>query len=166
MYQRPTLASPTHGLWGSLDMTLFDFLEQYMKRLEGPLGLQVWNRFLQLGRDLLVSLREFRPQAFAALRYAFLSYTVASGKPNSITSGVSPFSRTRFPKRQRWTTSAYARICKRHTASSSTSVYYPVVLSSRDLGYEEFRERISSRMGETHQRLHYVVRYLTASTFE
>lgn len=49
-------------------MTLFDFLEQYMKRLEGPLALQVWNRFLQLAKDLLVSLREFRPQAFAALK--------------------------------------------------------------------------------------------------
>lgn len=40
-------------------MTLFDFLEQYMKRLEGPLALQVWNRFLQLAKDLLVTyLRE------------------------------------------------------------------------------------------------------------
>ena len=53
----------------SLDMTLFDFLEQYMKRLEGPLALQVWNRFLQLAKDLLGSMREFRPQAFAALRW-------------------------------------------------------------------------------------------------
>ncbi len=49
-------------------MTLFDFLEQYMKRLEGPLALQVWNRFLQLVKDLLASLRDFRPQAFAALK--------------------------------------------------------------------------------------------------
>ncbi|RPD65070.1 hypothetical protein L227DRAFT_519769 [Lentinus tigrinus ALCF2SS1-6] len=51
-----------------LDMTLFDFLEQYMKRLEGPLALQVWSRFLQLAKDLLVSLRDFKPQAFAALK--------------------------------------------------------------------------------------------------
>ena len=50
-------------------MTLFDFLEQYMERLEGPLALQVWNRFLQLAKDLLGSLRDFRPQAFAALKY-------------------------------------------------------------------------------------------------
>ena len=49
-------------------MTLFDFLEQYMERLEGPLALQVWNRYLQLVKDLLVSLRDFRPQAFAALK--------------------------------------------------------------------------------------------------
>ena len=53
-----------------LDMTLFEFLEQYMKRLEGPLALQVWNRFLQLAKDLLLTLRDFRPQAFAALKYA------------------------------------------------------------------------------------------------
>ncbi len=52
----------------SVDMTLFDFLEQYLKRLEGPLALQVWNRFLQLAKDLLVSLRDFKPQAFAALK--------------------------------------------------------------------------------------------------
>ncbi len=64
-------------------MTLFDFLEQYMKRLEGPLALQVWNRFLQLGKDLLVSMREFRPQAFAALKYA-LSYMTMSDKLNVI----------------------------------------------------------------------------------
>ncbi len=64
-------------------MTLFDFLEQYMKRLEGPLALQVWNRFLQLGKDLLVSMREFRPQAFAALKYVLL-YITMSKKLNVI----------------------------------------------------------------------------------
>ncbi|OJT08448.1 Protein dopey [Trametes pubescens] len=63
------------------DMTLFDFLEQYMKRLEGPLALQVWNRFLQLAKDLLVSLREFRPQAFAALK----CFTVLADKVSQTT---------------------------------------------------------------------------------
>ncbi|KAI0639909.1 Dopey, N-terminal-domain-containing protein [Trametes polyzona] len=63
------------------DMTLFDFLEQYMKRLEGPLALQVWNRFLQLAKDLLASLREFRPQAFAALK----CFTVLADKVSQTT---------------------------------------------------------------------------------
>ena len=57
-----------------MDMTLFDFLEQYMKRLEGPLALQVWNRFLQLAKDLLGSMRDFRPQAFAALKSVLILY--------------------------------------------------------------------------------------------
>ncbi|KAI8981167.1 Dopey, N-terminal-domain-containing protein [Trametes punicea] len=63
------------------DMTLFDFLEQYMKRLEGPVALQVWNRFLQLVKDLLASLREFRPQAFAALK----CFTVLADKVSQTT---------------------------------------------------------------------------------
>ncbi|KAI0756510.1 Dopey, N-terminal-domain-containing protein [Daedaleopsis nitida] len=63
------------------DMTLFDFLEQYMKRLEGPLALQVWNRFLQLSKDLLASLRDFRPQAFAALK----CFTVLADKVSQTT---------------------------------------------------------------------------------
>ncbi|KAI9057020.1 hypothetical protein FKP32DRAFT_1598504 [Trametes sanguinea] len=63
------------------DMTLFEFLEQYMKRLEGPLALQVWNRFLQLIKDLLTTLREFRPQAFAALK----CFTVLADKVSQTT---------------------------------------------------------------------------------
>ncbi|KAI0660570.1 Dopey, N-terminal-domain-containing protein [Cubamyces menziesii] len=64
-----------------LDMTLFEFLEQYMKRLEGPLALQVWNRFLQLVKDLLLTLRDFRPQAFAALK----CFTVLADKVTQTT---------------------------------------------------------------------------------
>ncbi|KAI0361079.1 hypothetical protein OH77DRAFT_1391372 [Trametes cingulata] len=64
-----------------LDMTLFDFLEQYMKRLEGPLALQVWSRFLQLVKDLLATLRDFRPQAFAALK----CFTVLADKVSQTT---------------------------------------------------------------------------------
>ena len=79
MCRHLTVTSAAHGACASLDMTLFDFLEQYMKRLEGPLALQVWNRFLQLGKDLLVSMRDFRPQAFAALKYVlFTSITVSN----------------------------------------------------------------------------------------
>ncbi|OCH88751.1 hypothetical protein OBBRIDRAFT_64803 [Obba rivulosa] len=50
------------------DMSLFSFLEYYMKRLEGPLAVQVWGRIMQLAKDLATSMREFRVQAFATLR--------------------------------------------------------------------------------------------------
>ncbi|TFY63318.1 hypothetical protein EVJ58_g3324 [Rhodofomes roseus] len=50
------------------DLMLYDFLEQYLRRLEGPLVVQVWPRFVQLSKDLLASLREFKMQAFPAFR--------------------------------------------------------------------------------------------------
>ncbi|KAJ7103154.1 Dopey, N-terminal-domain-containing protein, partial [Mycena belliarum] len=50
------------------DPVLFKFLEQYLLRLEGPLALQVWGRFLQLVKDILPSTREFKPQTYPALR--------------------------------------------------------------------------------------------------
>ncbi|EMD42316.1 hypothetical protein CERSUDRAFT_102665 [Gelatoporia subvermispora B] len=50
------------------DISLFSFLEHYMKRLEGPLAVQVWGRFMQLAKDLVTSMRDFRMQAFSALR--------------------------------------------------------------------------------------------------
>ena len=80
-------------------MTLFDFLEQYMKRLEGPLALQVWNRFLQLAKDLLVTMRDFRPQAFAALKYV-LPRPCQSQSRSTVFPGVSPFWRIKFLRQQ------------------------------------------------------------------
>ncbi|KAI0031253.1 Dopey, N-terminal-domain-containing protein [Vararia minispora EC-137] len=50
------------------DATLFLFLEQYLIQLEGPLVIQVWGRFLQLARDVLASVKDFKLQAFAVLR--------------------------------------------------------------------------------------------------
>jgi hypothetical protein len=47
---------------------LFEFLEQYLQRLEGPLAVQVWGRCLQFFRDLLITFREFKVQVFHALR--------------------------------------------------------------------------------------------------
>ena len=47
---------------------LFRFLEQYLRRLEGPLALQVWGRYLQLVKDLVGSTREFKAPNFPALR--------------------------------------------------------------------------------------------------
>ncbi|KAJ7116821.1 Dopey, N-terminal-domain-containing protein [Mycena crocata] len=50
------------------DAVLFKFLEQYLQRLEGPLALQVWGRFLQLVKDIFGSTREFKAQTYPALR--------------------------------------------------------------------------------------------------
>ncbi|KAJ7204429.1 Dopey, N-terminal-domain-containing protein [Mycena pura] len=50
------------------DVVLFKFLEQYLQRLEGPLALQVWGRYLQLLKDLFGTTREFRAQSYLALR--------------------------------------------------------------------------------------------------
>ncbi|KAF7302659.1 Dopey-N domain-containing protein [Mycena chlorophos] len=50
------------------EAVLFKFLEQYLQRLEGPLALQVWGRYLQLVKDLTGSAREFKPQTYPALR--------------------------------------------------------------------------------------------------
>ncbi|KAH9948184.1 Dopey, N-terminal-domain-containing protein [Amylocystis lapponica] len=63
------------------DMILFDFLEQYIGRLEGPLALQVWARFMQLVKDLVASLKEFKAQAFSALR----CFTVLADKVTQTT---------------------------------------------------------------------------------
>lgn len=47
---------------------LFEFFEQYLDRLEGPLAVQLWGRCLQFFKDLLGTLREFKIQVFYALR--------------------------------------------------------------------------------------------------
>ena len=49
---------------------LFEFFEQYLERLEGPLAVQIWGRCLQFFKDLLASFREFKVQVFFALRSA------------------------------------------------------------------------------------------------
>ncbi|KZT08595.1 uncharacterized protein LAESUDRAFT_757319 [Laetiporus sulphureus 93-53] len=46
------------------DLTILDFLEHYTERLEGPLALQVWARFLQLIKETVATLREFKVQAY------------------------------------------------------------------------------------------------------
>ncbi|KAJ6523556.1 Dopey, N-terminal-domain-containing protein [Mycena capillaripes] len=50
------------------DAVLFNFLEQYLRRLEGPLALQVWGRFLQLIKDIFGNTREFKAQTYPTLR--------------------------------------------------------------------------------------------------
>ncbi|KAG6813245.1 hypothetical protein H0H92_012882 [Tricholoma furcatifolium] len=46
---------------------LFKFLEDYLRRLEGPIAVQVWSRFLQLIKDIVGSTRDFKAHNFAAL---------------------------------------------------------------------------------------------------
>ena len=65
----------------STDAVLFKFLEQYLERLEGPLVLQVWGRYVQLVKDITGSSKEFKPQHYPGLRYAFLlSLILRSGE--------------------------------------------------------------------------------------
>ncbi|KAG6817586.1 hypothetical protein H0H87_006963 [Tephrocybe sp. NHM501043] len=49
------------------DAVLFKFLERYLRRLEGPIAIQVWGRFLQLIKDIVGSTRDFKAHNFAAL---------------------------------------------------------------------------------------------------
>jgi hypothetical protein len=50
------------------DTTLFEFLEQYLQRLEGPVATQVWGRFLQLAKEVMSSTRDFKQQNFPLFR--------------------------------------------------------------------------------------------------
>ncbi|KAK7025465.1 hypothetical protein VNI00_015993 [Paramarasmius palmivorus] len=50
------------------DAVLFQFLEQYLQRLEGPLAIQVWGRFHQLAKEIVGSTKDLKPQTFPTLR--------------------------------------------------------------------------------------------------
>ncbi|KAG7099897.1 hypothetical protein E1B28_001698 [Marasmius oreades] len=50
------------------DLVLLKFLEQYLRRLEGPLAIQVWARFYQLTKEIAGSTKELKPLTFPALR--------------------------------------------------------------------------------------------------
>ena len=50
------------------DVMLFEFLEQYLMRLEGPVAIQVWGRFLQLAKEFISGTRDFKSQNFPVLR--------------------------------------------------------------------------------------------------
>ena len=53
---------------------LFEFLEQYLQRLEGPVAIQVWGRSLQLAKEVMGNTRDFKPQNFPVLR--LVTYTL------------------------------------------------------------------------------------------
>ncbi|TCD67610.1 hypothetical protein EIP91_012242 [Steccherinum ochraceum] len=63
------------------ETSLFEFLELYTRRLEGPLAIQVWTRFSQLVKDVASNLREFKTIAFSALR----GFTVLADKISQTT---------------------------------------------------------------------------------
>ncbi|CAA7265849.1 unnamed protein product [Cyclocybe aegerita] len=50
------------------DNVLFKFLEQYLRRLEGPLAVQVWGRFIQLIKEIISASRDFKLYNFPALK--------------------------------------------------------------------------------------------------
>jgi hypothetical protein len=60
------------------EWVLFSFLEQYLKRLEGPVAVQVWPRVMQLAKDVSVTAREAKVQAYATLRYVGCTLRVVS----------------------------------------------------------------------------------------
>ncbi|KAI0050603.1 hypothetical protein FA95DRAFT_1536117 [Auriscalpium vulgare] len=50
------------------DAILLQFLEQYLGQLEGPLVVQVWGRFMQLAKDVIANVKDFKNQVFPVLR--------------------------------------------------------------------------------------------------
>jgi hypothetical protein len=50
------------------EWVLFSFLEHYLGRLEGPVAVQVWPRFMLLAKEISTISRDSRPQAYATLR--------------------------------------------------------------------------------------------------
>lgn len=64
------------------DAILFMFLEEYLLKLENPLAVQVWTRFLSLAKDIATNAKEFRSQSFPVLRYAdFIMIIYSRTKP-------------------------------------------------------------------------------------
>ncbi|KAH8110602.1 Dopey, N-terminal-domain-containing protein [Phellopilus nigrolimitatus] len=50
------------------DAILFMFLEEYLLKLEHPLALQVWPRYLSLAKDVAANVKEYRSQMLPVLR--------------------------------------------------------------------------------------------------
>jgi len=45
-------------------------MEDYLGRLEGPIAVQVWNRFVSLAKDIAANVYTFKMQVFPTLRLA------------------------------------------------------------------------------------------------
>jgi hypothetical protein len=56
----------------SPERVLFTFLERYLLQLEESVALQVWNRYLQLAKDIVGGLRDNKALAYPTLRYEIL----------------------------------------------------------------------------------------------
>ena len=52
-------------------MVLFRFLEMYLSQLEGPVANQVWNRFMQLVKEVVSGLKDLKLQGYYTLRFVF-----------------------------------------------------------------------------------------------
>ncbi|KAF9654142.1 hypothetical protein BDM02DRAFT_3152598 [Thelephora ganbajun] len=50
------------------DAVLFRFLEKYLSQLEGPVANQVWNRFMQLVKEVVAGLKDLKLQGYYTLR--------------------------------------------------------------------------------------------------
>ena len=50
------------------DYVLFVFLEDYFGRLEGPIAMQVWGRFVALAKEIAGNVYGFKLQIFPCLR--------------------------------------------------------------------------------------------------
>ena len=66
------------------DAVLFRFLEKYLSQLEGPVANQVWNRFMQLVKEVTTGLKDLKLQGYFALRFAANShFASAHDSPDS-----------------------------------------------------------------------------------
>jgi len=50
------------------DAVLFNFLEEYFKRLEGPIASQVWARYISLVKEVTSNVHAYKLQVFPVLR--------------------------------------------------------------------------------------------------
>ena len=50
------------------DANCFAFLEHYFSRLEGPIAVQVWHRFMPLVKEVLGNLHGYKPQIYPLTR--------------------------------------------------------------------------------------------------
>ena len=55
------------------DAILFNFLEEYLSRLEGPIAVQVWPRCMALAKDVAGNIYGYKLQLFPMLRYVTCS---------------------------------------------------------------------------------------------
>ncbi|KAG8967964.1 hypothetical protein FRC03_008985 [Tulasnella sp. 419] len=50
------------------EMVLFEFLEEYLARLEGPVAFQVWGRYLALAKEIATNVHSYKSHVLPVLR--------------------------------------------------------------------------------------------------
>jgi hypothetical protein len=73
------------------DYVLFVFLEDYFGRLEGPIAMQVWGRFVTLAKEIAGNVYGFKLQVFPCLRYVRPARTTDTPEVNDIVGALQPF---------------------------------------------------------------------------